>query len=108
VTVSNLGRIAVRNLTMTVHCNNSIIPLLNAGGSLTVPAGGSETVNGAFYFQPQADWTRIDTICNFEARAGAPFEQFDSWHFHHRPNFFWEHLGTKLRSIDPPRPQTQV
>jgi hypothetical protein len=81
VTVRNLGRIAVRKLTMTVVGNNTTVPLFAAGGSLTIPAGGSETISGAFYFQPQADWSEFDTICSFEGRPGARFQQVDKWHF---------------------------
>jgi hypothetical protein len=100
VTVSNLGRIAVSKLTMTVKCDNTTVPLLGAGASLTISPGGSETISGPFYFQPQADWSQVDTICEFEARAGARFQQVDRWHFDHRPNFFWRRLDTKLVPID--------
>jgi hypothetical protein len=96
VTVRNLGRIAVRNLMMTVQCNNTTVPLLGAGGSLTIPPGGSEPVSGRFYFPPQADWSPLDTICNFDARTGARFQQVDRWHLDHRPNFSWQHLDDKL------------
>jgi hypothetical protein len=99
VTVRNLGRIAVRTLTMTVQCNNTTAPLLGAAGSLTIPPGGSETVSGGFYFQPQADWSQLDTICNFDARAGARFQQVDRWHLDHRPNFSWRHLDHKLAPL---------
>jgi hypothetical protein len=101
VTVRNLGRIAVRKLRMTVQCDNTTVPLLAPGASFTIPPGGSETVSGAFYFQPQADWTQLDTIFDFEARAGARFQQIDRWHFDHRsPNFFWRRLDSKLAPLD--------
>jgi hypothetical protein len=85
---------------MAVQYNNSTIPLLDAGGSLNIPPGGSETVNGALYFQPQADWTRLDTVCNFVGRAEARFQQVDKWNFHQRPNLLWEHLDSKLAPLD--------
>jgi len=106
VTVRNFGRIAVRKLTMTVKSDNANLPLLTAGASLTIPPDGSETISGAFYFPPQADWSPLDTICNFEARAGARFQQVDRWHIEHRPIFFWRPLDHKLVQLgltDDPR-----
>lgn len=99
VTVKNLGRTAVRNLTMIVQCNNTTVPLLGAGESLAIPPGGSETVSGRFYFPPQVDWSPLDTICNFDAHTRARFQQVDRWHVDHRPNFSWQHLDHKLAPL---------